>query len=151
MGLFDLFKKPPTIKDDFFGVLTFVSFKKSTADYFEGKGRFKPTGDEIEYFIGADIRGPTNDQRDFYNKVQESYDELVAKFTPLIENEFKNWKSDFKIVNFKKEFKLVAMTIPRLNDNVITWDMSFDTIHDANHQVTVDFKNFEPEGILIDG
>jgi hypothetical protein len=83
--------------------------------------------------------------------VQDSYDDLISKIIPLIEDEFKNWKDDFKIKDFKKEFKLVAVTIPRLNANATSWDMSFETIHDDNHQVTVDFKDFEPEGILIDG
>jgi hypothetical protein len=151
MGLFDLFKKPLTIQHDFFGTLIFMTFKDSTKNYFEGKGKFKPTGDEIEYFVGADLNGPTNDQREFYIKVQDSYDDLISKITPLIEDEFKNWKDDFKVKDFKKEFKLVAVTIPRLNTNVTIWDMSFETIHDDNHQVTVDFKDFEPEGILIDG
>jgi hypothetical protein len=151
MGLFDLFKKPQVIQDDFFGTLTFMIFKDPTKNYFEGKGKFKPTGEEIEYLVGADLSGPTNDQRNFYNKVQDSYEELISRITPLIEDEFKNWKEDFKIKDFKKEFKLVAMTIPRLNSNAISWDMSFETIHEADHQITVDFKNFEPDGILIDG
>jgi hypothetical protein len=38
MGLFDLFKKPQTIQDDFFGTLTFMTFKDSTKNYFEGRG-----------------------------------------------------------------------------------------------------------------
>ena len=151
MGLFDLFKKPQTIQDDFFGTLTFMSFKDPTKNYFEGKGKFNPTGDEIEYFVEADLSGPTNDQRNFYNKVEGLYDEIISKVIPLIENEFKNGKEDFKIKDFKQEFKLVAVTIPRLNSDTATWDMSFETIHDDNHQVTVDFKDFEPEGILIDG
>ena len=151
MGLFDIFKKSQTIQDDFFGKLTFISFKDPTMNCFEGKGKFKPTGDTIEYTIEADLSGPTNDQRNFYNKVQDLYDEIISKITPLIEDEFKNWKEDFKIKDFKKEFKLVAVTIPRLSSNAATWAMSFETIHDNNHQVTVDFKDFEPEGILIDG
>ena len=151
MGLFDLFKKPQTIQDDFFGTLTFMSFKDSTKNYFEGKGKFKPTGDTIEYFVSGDLTGPTNDQREFYNKLQDTYDEITSKVTPLIEDEFKNWKDDFKIKDFKKEFKLVAVTIPRLQTKPTTWNMSFETIHDDNHQITVDFKDLEPDGIVIDG
>jgi hypothetical protein len=151
MGLFDLFNKPQTIKDDFFGTLTHMTFKDSTNNYFEGKGKFRPTGDEIEYFVGSDFSGPTTEQKHFYNKVQDCYDELISKITPLIEDEFKNWKEDFKINDFKREFKLVAVTIPRPNPHATIWDMSFETIHDDNHQVTVNFKDFEPDGVLIDG
>jgi hypothetical protein len=151
MGLFDLFKKPQTIQDDCFGTLTFMSFKDTSKNYFEGKGKFKPTGDEIEYFIDGEFSGPTAEQRNFYNKVQDSYGEIISKIIPLIEDEFKNWKDDFKIKDFKKEFKLVAVTIPRLNSGPANWDMSFETIHDDNHQITIDFKDFDPEGVLIDG
>lgn len=151
MGLFDLFKKPQIIQDDFFGSLRFMTFKDSTKNYFEGKGILKPTTDEIEYFIEADLSGPTIDQRNFYDKVQNSFDEITSKVTPLIEDEFKNWKEDFKIKDFKKEFKPVALTIPRMTSKPLTWDISFETIHDDNHQITVDFKDFEPDGILIDG
>jgi hypothetical protein len=151
MGFFDVFKKPQVIKDDFFGALTYMTFKDPAKNFFEGKGMFKPTSAEIEYFIEADVSGSTNDQRHFYDNVQASYDDIISKIIPLIEDEFKNWKEDFKIENFKKEFKLVAMTIPRLNKNTTIWDMSFETIHDDNHRVTVELKDFEPDGIMIDG
>jgi hypothetical protein len=151
MGLFNLFNKPPTIQDDFFGVLTFMSFKDSTKNYFEGKGKFKPTGEVIEYLVGGDLSGPTNEQREFYNKIQDTYDAIMVKITPLIEEEFKNWKEDFRIKDFKKEFKLVALTIPRLPSKPVVWDMSFDALHDEDHQITVGFNDFEPEGISFDG
>ncbi len=151
MGFFNLFKKPPTIQDDFFGKLTFIDFKDSSKDYFEGRGKFLPTDSQIEYLIDGDISGPTKEQRDFYKKVEDSYDEIITKITPLIEEEFRNWQEDFVIKDFKKEFVPVGMKIPRLPAEGIAWDISFNTIHDANHQITVDFKNFEPDSILIDG
>lgn len=151
MGLFDIFKKTQTIQDDFFGSLRYTTFRDATKNYFEGRGNFEPIGDEIEYFISADLNGPTIDQRDFYKKIEDLYGEIIVKITPLIEEEFKNWKQDFKIKDFKKEFKVVALTVPRLNSLPITWNISFETIHDDNHQVMIDFKDFEPCEILIDG
>lgn len=151
MGLFNPLKKPHSLQDDFFGPLTFMSFKDSTKNYYEGKGKFKPTGEQIEYFIEADLSGPTTEQRYFYGKLQESYDDLASQIGPLIENELRNWNEDFKIRDFRKEFKVVAVTIPRLDSSPSTWDMSFETIHDNNHQIVVEFKDFQPERILIDG
>jgi hypothetical protein len=151
MGLFDLFKKPQIIQDNFFGPLRFIEFKNSTKNYFEGKAIFKPTGNEIEYFIKADLSGPTTDQRDFYDKVQNSYDEIISKVIPIIEDELKDWKEDSRIKDFKKEFKPVALTIPRMTTKPLIWDISFETIHDDNHHVTIDFKDFEPDGSAIDG
>jgi hypothetical protein len=151
MGLFDLFKKPQVIKDEFFGTLRFMSFKDSSKDYFEGKGKFKPTGDIIEYFIKGDIIGPTVEQRDFFNKIQDSYDEIIAKVSPIVEDEFKNWKDDFKILDFKKEVRLVAVTIPRIQARPLIWDMSFESIHEHDHQIVIDFKDFEPDASTLDG
>ena len=71
--------------------------------------------------------------------------------TPLITDEFQNWKEDFQIVDFNKEFSIDGITIPRMDDNPLVWDISFTTIHDKNHWVTIDFVDFEPQGVLIDG
>lgn len=151
MGFFNLFKKQPTIQDEFFGKLTFIDFRDSSKDYFEGRGKFSPTNDEIEYLVDGDIIGPTKEQRDFYKKIEDSYDEIIAKISPLIEQEFRNWKEDFEIKDFRKEFTPIGLSIPRLTAEVIAWNISFNTIHDRNHQITVDLENFEPEGVLIDG
>ncbi|MDQ4141353.1 MAG: hypothetical protein M3142_12640 [Bacteroidota bacterium] len=68
-----------------------------------------------------------------------------------MEDEFGNWKDGFKFKNFDKEFTLVGVTIPKYGKTSLEWDMSFDTIHDENLQVTVDFTGQEPQGVLIDG
>ena len=151
MGLFDIFKKPITIQDDFYGKLRFMKMKAEGKSYFEGKGLFKPTGKEIEYFITANEDGPDQKQKEFYNWVQENYSDLVIKFKPLIEDEFRNWKEDFTIKNFDSEFQLVALTIPNQDRKPLKWELSFDTEHDENHQITVEFSGLEPQAVLIDG
>ena len=151
MGLFNLFKKPTLIQDNFFGQLRFMDFKDSSKNYFEGKGLFKPTNNETEYLIQADIEGPTESQKEFYNKLQNNFEQYVQKIKPLIEDEFRNWKEDFEINDFNKEFNLVCINIPRLESKPLKWNMAFTTVHDLNHHVTIDFVNDEPDGILIDG
>ena len=151
MGLFDLFKKPTIVHDDFFGALRFIGFKDSSKNYFEGKGHFASTNVETEYLIQADIDGPTDQQKMFYKDLQSDFTEYIDKMKPLIEDEFRNWKDEFEIKDFNKEFKLVCITIPRLDKTPAIWDMSFTTIHDMNHQVTIDFVGDQPNGILIDG
>ena len=151
MGLFNIFKKPLTIEDDFFGKLRFMKMKADGKSYFEGKGLFKPTGKEIEYFITANEECPDQGQKEFYNWIQKNYTELVVKFKPLIEDEFGNWKEGFKIKDFNREFQLVALSIPNQDKEPLKWSMSFNTEHDENHQVTVEFINQEPQAVLIDG
>ncbi len=151
MGLFDIFKKPLTIEDDFFGKLRFMKMKADGKSYFEGKGLFKPTGKEIEYFINANEGGPDQDQKEFYNWIQANYRELVIKSIPLIEDEFGNWKEGFTIKDFDREFHLVALSIPDQKNKPFEWSMSFDAEHDDNHQVTVEFIRHEPQAVTIDG
>ena len=55
------------------------------------------------------------------------------------------------IEDFSREFTLVAMSIPRLKDKPVEWNLSFDTIHDVNHQVTVELIDYKPSGVIIDG
>ncbi|MFT2009959.1 hypothetical protein ACMA1I_14880 [Pontibacter sp. 13R65] len=151
MRLFDIFKKPLIIDDDFFGKLRFMKMKTDGKSYFEGKGMFKPTGKEIEYFITANEEGPDQRQKEFYNWIEENYSTLVLKLKPLIEDEFGNSRDGFKIKDFDIEFQLVALSIPNQENEPLEWSMSFDTVHDENHQVTVEFSGHEPQAILIDG
>jgi len=151
VGLFNLFKKPLIVQDDFFGQLRFMDFKDPSKDYFEGKGFFSPTNNDTEYLIQSDKTGPTTEQKEFYKKLQNDFDFYVAKIKPLIETEFRNWKEEFQIKDFGKEFSLVCLTIPRLDSSPFIWDMSFTTIHDKNHHVTIDFIDHIPNGVLVDG
>jgi hypothetical protein len=151
MGLFSFFKKPTLLQDEFFGALRFTEFKDASKNYFEGKGYFIPTGSNTEYLIQADKSGPTDGQKQFYIDLQADFTNYVQKMKPLIEDEFRNWKEDFVIRDFNKEFELVCITIPGLNNKPVTWDMAFTTVHDLNHHVTIDFIDDEPNGVLIDG
>lgn len=151
MGLFNSFKQPTILQDDFFGELRFVDFKDASKNYFEGNGHFTPTNNNTEYLIQADKDGPTDKQKQFYIDLQSNFADYIQRIKPLIEDEFRNWKDDFVIEDFNKEFELVCITIPRLDIRPLTWDMAFTTIHDQNHQVTIDFVDDQPNCVLIDG
>lgn len=151
MGLFNLFKKPIIIQDEFFGRLRYTKFKNPRDGFFEGEGFFASTNNKIGYTIEAEETGPTEGQREFCRKVQNNFEQYVEKIKPLIEDEFRNWKDDFEITDFKTEFALNSLTIPRMYSNPVLWDMCFTSIHDDNHFVIIKFENDEPKGILIDG
>jgi len=152
MGFFKIIKKPNKIQDEFFGELTPMEMKSNPADsYFEGKIFFRPINEQIECFIAADLTGPTDEQRAFFRKVESSFEQLILKSKPFIEEEFNNWKDSFEIKDFKNEFKIVSILIPQKETYPSIWDMSFETIHDANHLITINFEDFNVSGILIDG
>lgn len=153
MGLFSLFKKPKMIEDNFFGLLTHFENKNKPLDnYFEGRGWFSPIEDEIDYIIYADLNGPSIGQKEFYKKVEINYKTLISPARPLIEQELKKFKNNFKIQNFEREFKIVSLSIPRLNNyETFKWEMDLEIIYDQNHLISVYFKGFEVENILLDG
>jgi hypothetical protein len=152
MGFFNIFKKPNKIQDEFFGELTLMEIKNNPANsYFEGKVFFKPINRQIECSIDADFTGPTDEQRAFFKRVESSFEQLILKSKPLIEEEFNNWIDNLEIKDFKNEFKVVGISIPRMETYPSIWDMSFETIHDANHLITINFEDFNVSGILIDG
>ena len=153
MGLFDFFKcKPaPLIEDAFFGQLRFIDFKDPRKNYFEGSGFFTPTGQQIDYLIEADLPGPTLAQQQFYRALEDKYADYVIRIQPLIIDRFRHWQPNFKIQNFTEEFTLIFVTIPRLSTLSAAWDMSFSTVHDVNHDVTIYFLDEQPTSILLDG
>ena len=153
MAFFDfLFGKKITIYDDFFGRMLFIQFKnKPQKNYFECKRDFKPSGRPIEVFIDADASGPTSTQKDFFRQIENEYGNLTVKIAPLIEKEFRNWKSNFKITDFRKEFQPINLALPRCEGKPVIWEIAFETEHDLNHEITITMYDFEPRDILIDG
>jgi hypothetical protein len=153
MGLLDFFKFKPAllIEDAFFGQLRFMNFKDPRKNYFEGSGIFSPTGQRIEYLIEANLPGPTLAQQHFYQALQDKYADYVTRIQPLIIGRFRHWQPEFKIQSFADEFTLLSITVPRLSTLSAAWDMSFSTVHDPNHDITIYFLDDQPTSILLDG
>lgn len=151
MGLFNLFKKPVLIHDTVFGTVRLRRWKNAGSHYFEGKLHFAPTASVITLLIEAAGDGPTAAQRGFYQNLQTHFTTYAQRMIPLIEDEFRNWKDDFAVADFAKEFALVCLSLPTFEGEACRWQMSFTTVHDLDHQIEIDFVNDEPVSILIDG
>src|SRR5688572_20248623 len=104
MGILDfVFGKSIKINHSFFGQMLFVQDKKDASrSYFECSRFFRPSNKEIEIGINGTVSGPTQLQNDFFKSVEENYAEISKSVSLLIEDQFQNWKQDFKIVDFKK-------------------------------------------------
>lgn len=151
MGLFDFFKSPPLLYGPCFGPLQFRKATKHRTNYFEGTGLFTPTDQTIDYCIHSAEDGPSEDQRAFYRRLQADFVHHLVRIEPLIVDEFRNWRPDFAIQDFAREFTLLAVTIPLLDTSPVEWDMSFSTVHDQDHNIRIAFQDQQPIHILIDG
>jgi hypothetical protein len=153
MGLLDfIFGKPTKLENEFFGTMLFLEDKKdSLKSYFECRRQFIPSDKIIEIGIDGDVSGPTQKQIDFFKSVEDNYSIITKAISPLIEDEFGNWKEGFKINDFQKEFEPVYLRLPRCDNKPIVWEIAFESDHDRNHTFTLTMSNFDGKEILIDG
>jgi len=153
MGIFDfVFGKTIKINDEFFGNMIFSELKKNPEkNYFECRRHFKPTDEIIEIGIEGNVTGPTELQKGFFKKIESDYEKVISSIKPMIEHEFQNWKEDFKIIDFRKEFKAVYLFLPRCENDLKVWKIAFESEHDLNHTITMTMSDFNATEILIDG
>jgi hypothetical protein len=150
MGLFNLFKKPPKIQDETFGEMVYCDFKDPSKNFFEGQGLFKPRQKTIGFTIDADESGPTRDQKDFYHSVENKYGQIKAAMIPLLNSELTDWYEGNKIEDFDSEFELESIVIPRMDKAPVQWSMVY-VAKKIKHWATIEFVDFEPKHVLIDG
>lgn len=153
MGLLDfIFGKPTKLENEFFGTMLFLEDKKDTLkSYFECRRQFIPSNKIIEIGIDGDVSGPTQKQIDFFKSIEDNYSIIAKAISPLIEDEFGNWKEGFKINDFQKEFEPVYLRLPRCENKPIVWEIAFESDHDRNHTFTLTMSDFGAKEILIDG
>jgi hypothetical protein len=153
MGLLDfIFGKPTKLENEFFGTMLFLEDKKDTLkSYYECRRQFIPSNKIIEIGIDGDISGPTQKQIDFFKNIEDNYSIIAKAISPLIEDEFGNWKEGFKINDFQKEFEPVYLRLPRCENKPIVWEIAFESDHDRNHTFTLTMSDFDAKEILIDG
>jgi hypothetical protein len=147
-----IFGKPTKRENEFFGTMLFLEDKKDPLkSYYECSRHFTPSDKIIEIAIDGDESTPTQKQIDFFKSIEDKYSEISKAITPLIEDEFENWKEGFKINDFQKEFEPVYLRLPRCENKPIVWEIAFESDHDTNHTFTLKMSDFEAKEILVDG
>ena len=146
MGLFSsLFKKAEKINDPFWGEMLPV------IGYFECRRHFSPKNGIIEIGLDKTLSDLEETQKAFFRSIEDGYETLCSNIAPLIEDEVRNWKPDFSIKDFKKEFIPSYLKIPACDQDPIIWEIAFDSVNDPNHTYAVTVSKMIPESVLIDG
>ena len=139
-------KKPTKIQDEVFGEL---NLRKG---FISAKCAFKPLNLKIFCILRTYDNNPSPEQRLFFQSIVQNYTELRQKLIPVMLDTFKESKQDFEINDFDKEFTLISISLPIINNESVVWEICFSSIHDYNHTFTIIVKDFEPEnGVVIDG
>lgn len=153
MGFWNFFSsKLPQTGDEFFGALLFREDVKDPAkNYFECQRIFAPSGKMIEIALAGQLSGPTQPQKDFFRQLEIDYFLLIARLKEAIEQAFSAWMKLPVIQNFEVEFRPTYLSIPTCEEQPVAWEITFDTVHDLNHIVTVEMLGYEPQYVRVDG
>ena len=137
MGLFDIFKKKPKFEDDFFGQLGYTKFKNSTKNFFDGEIVFQ--GKLMGINIYADENGPTMDQREFFEKLNNRYSKIkVDIILPYLRKELEDWIEESVFKNFDAEFEFDGISIGRIKGDKTEWSLNYNS-YPMKHWVSIDF------------
>ena len=148
----NLFKKPISIKDEFFGNMVFIEVKEKHGNsYFECRRDFSPSQQEIEIGIDGDINVVTQYQKVFFKEIESNYSEISQSIIPLIENQLRNWKPDFEIKNFQNEFHPCHLILPNCKQQPVIWQITFTSKHDENHVFEASITDYTATKMFIDG
>jgi hypothetical protein len=132
--------QPKCLEDEVFG-----SLRPQGNGIFTGEGHFYPTGKSVQIYINGLESGPSDAQRSFYIKLQQTFPVIKDKMLPFLRRELKRPTQDFDL-----EFPIHAISIPNVLAPFFEWDMTFHMKHDPKHFCTVYFQVWEPTGVGID-
>ena len=140
------FHSKTVIQDPVFGSMTM--FDDETGCY--GMVHFTPVNKEIEIYLDTNAWGPTEKQRVLFKEIELCYFQNTENLPELLEEVFRKEKPGFRIADFRKEFELSAVRIPKLEATPLCWEFHFETSHYSDGWVTVEYNNYEPLAVYFD-
>jgi hypothetical protein len=149
MGLFDIFKKKPKFIDELFGELNYTKFGDSSKNFYDGSVTFDSQQAGVN--IDADENGPTKNQKEFYIKLRDNYPTIKNEIIkPYLLGQLKDWLAENPILDFDKEFTIDGISLSRISDKPVEWSLTLYSIK-IEHYVTIEFLDFDPQGVIVDG
>ncbi len=104
----------------------------------------------LTVLINAPREGPTEKHVGFYKNAISDLDALFNKCWPIFEPDFKQWTNKDFSGNWKDDFELMSIEIPRDAAENNEWTVSY-FVDASNHYFTARFINGEPKYNEIDG
>ena len=147
-----IFGRPPIeINHEFFGKILFMGGDKlKEDDYWEAELEIKGTKEPITVLINAGKEGPDSKHVAFFKKCVSDLDTLFDKCWPIFEPDFQQWTGKPFSGNWRDDFDLMSIEIPREADENNEWTVGY-YIDAANHYFTARFINGRPKYNEIDG
>ena len=135
----------------FFGKILFMGGEApADNDYWESELKIMEAKEPLTVLINAPKEGPTEKHLAFYENAISDLDVLFNKCWPIFEPDFKQWTNKDFSGNWKDDFELMSIEIPRDADQNNEWTVSY-FVDASNHYFTARFINGEPKFNEIDG
>lgn len=143
-----LFHRKPPYVHPVFGKMYFQRIPPDKS-YWEGRAAFRPTKTEIEVFVDGDENGVAPGASEFYQKVQEHYQDIIARFHPEIVRQLRELSVKPVSADFGSTCRVSSVSIPdtRLRKE---WEMGMECVFDGNLHVTVNLEDWQNGTVVID-
>ncbi len=136
---------------DFFGKILFMGGETPEEDdYWECELKIEGYSKPICVLITAGIDGPSQKHVDFFKEIISNLDNLFKRCWPIFEPDFEEWTRKTFCGNWKDDFELDGLQIPKDGNINNEWDVCY-FVNAAGHYFTAYFKNGNPIYNEIDG
>lgn len=134
--------RPIRIKDSRFGNLRYLR----DARFWEGQAAFVPTHTVVEVLISGEPSGPTEQQRVFFNELEQRYNSLWPEVRKRLETEAQRAQIDGA-----REFILVCVDFPPAGSigSDPEWALSYETDPRSWH-FTVRMTGWTPSDVVAE-
>jgi hypothetical protein len=123
-----------------FGTLTFIYVSQNPErSYWECEWRFPSTGTVVLIALDGDESGPTAESRQFFLGLPGRFQQILALCRPVLEQVYKDEKHEPPPPDIFSPFKLLGFGVKDPRENLIQWDVSFETNGDDYLGVLIRF------------
>ena len=137
------------ISDPTFGQLKFRrTFGLFGAGFWEGEVFFRPTNTQVEVFVPASRKGPSDWQRAFLPQLEDHYQEFLHQVRDIVvDTPLSYFGPDFfgKLMPELRweDFELDSIGIPRLEKSSFKWILSYLYVP-MGQTYSVNFEDWKP-------
>ncbi|RBP53587.1 hypothetical protein [Arenicella xantha] len=139
------------MEHEYFGKILFMGGDKpADDDYWEAEASIKEAKEPLTILINAPLSGPTEAHVAFYKNAVSDFEALFGKCWPIFEPDFQQWANKQFSGNWKDDFELMSIEIPRDADERNEWTVGY-YVDAAKHYFTARFIDGKPTYNEIDG
>ncbi|WP_217492218.1 hypothetical protein, partial [Veronia pacifica] len=144
-------KPPVEMEHEYFGKILFMGGDEpADDDYWEAEASINEAKEPLTILINAPLSGPTDVHVVFYKNAVSDLEALFDKCWPIFEPDFQQWTDKQFSGNWKDDFELMSIEIPRDADEKNEWTVGY-YVDAAKHYFTARFIDGKPTYNEIDG